>query len=377
MAWLTGYDKRIKVTADSAVVDADLTWFPIIIRLGTSVGKTSADVSCVFDELTSDANRKKIAITKADGETQLYVEIEQWDDANEKAVLHCGLDGDILDADADTDYYIYYDVDHADNNTYVGDTSDDVAENVWDTNFKTVQHMADATTSTILDSTQYDNHGTKDAANQPAVTASGKIGNAQHFNGSSDWITLVENGSLDLDTTITMEAWVRFDGVGSTLMPLIQKRAGSASNYGMRKGIDGQTWSSGADELDVENFGSAWCIWGSDDANFAAATWYHIVVTYDETTHIIYKNGVAVTSSKTYGTCPQNLIANNVSTELGALDSEGNYLDGILDEVRISDVVRTVAWVKASYNSGNDSLLTYGSEESSWSGHGAHAFSLT
>ena len=86
MAWLANWDKRIKITADKDVVDANLSHFPLTIRLGTAVGIGDVDVSCVFDELTSNDNRKKIAVTKTDGETQLYVEIEQWDDANEKAV---------------------------------------------------------------------------------------------------------------------------------------------------------------------------------------------------------------------------------------------------------------------------------------------------
>ena len=113
--WLDDWDKRIKVTADNTVIDSNLSHFPTTIKLGTSVGKTSADVSCVFDELTSDDNRKKIAVTKADGTTQLYVEIDQWDDASEEAVLHCGIDGDTLASGADTDYYLYYDSEHADN----------------------------------------------------------------------------------------------------------------------------------------------------------------------------------------------------------------------------------------------------------------------
>ena len=36
---------------------------------------------------------------------------------------------------------------------------------------------------------------------------------------------------------------------------------------------------------------------------------------------------------------------------------------GILDEIRLSNIARSAAWLKTSYNSGNDSLVSYGSEE--------------
>ena len=37
--------------------------------------------------------------------------------------------------------------------------------------------------------------------------------------------------------------------------------------------------------------------------------------------------------------------------------------DGIIDEVRISSIGRSAAWLKATYNSLWDTLLTYGAEE--------------
>jgi len=40
-----------------------------------------------------------------------------------------------------------------------------------------------------------------------------------------------------------------------------------------------------------------------------------------------------------------------------------HYFNGLLDEVRISSVARSSAWIKASYNSGNNSLVSYGAEE--------------
>ena len=86
-----------------------LSGFPVLVYLSVSSGIGSTDVSAVFDELTSDANRKKIAITTSDGTTQCYVEIERWDDANEKAWLWVKVPS--VASGAETDLYLYYDFD--------------------------------------------------------------------------------------------------------------------------------------------------------------------------------------------------------------------------------------------------------------------------
>jgi len=69
--WLGNYDKRIKLTIDHLDVTSDLTNFPVLVYLSTASGRGSPqdDLSCVFNELTSDANRKKIAVTINDGTT--------------------------------------------------------------------------------------------------------------------------------------------------------------------------------------------------------------------------------------------------------------------------------------------------------------------
>jgi hypothetical protein len=45
------------------------------------------------------------------------------------------------------------------------------------------------------------------------------------------------------------------------------------------------------------------------------------------------------------------------------ISPENEYFNGLIDEVRISSVARSSAWIKASYYSGNNSLVSYGSEE--------------
>jgi len=62
--WLSGWENRIKMTIDySERIEATLTDFPVLVYLSAESGINGDDVTCVFDELQSDANREKIAIS--------------------------------------------------------------------------------------------------------------------------------------------------------------------------------------------------------------------------------------------------------------------------------------------------------------------------
>lgn len=133
-----GWANSIQLTLDDTNIDSDLSDFPILIHLSASSGIGGVDVSQVFDHLLSNANRKKIAV-KTSGGTELYVEIERWDHANEQAWLHVKAPS-VLAAGSILNFY--YDIDQDDNTDYVGDTGDTVAQNVWDDDFVFVSHMA-------------------------------------------------------------------------------------------------------------------------------------------------------------------------------------------------------------------------------------------
>ena len=116
MADLFGtYGKRIKLNTKEAVIDADLTWFPVTVFLNETNGQTAK----VFDELTSDEDFDRIAFTTDDGETQLYAEMELFSVADGKAIYHVSKTGWVLDNDVDTDFYYYYDINAGHNTTYI------------------------------------------------------------------------------------------------------------------------------------------------------------------------------------------------------------------------------------------------------------------
>lgn len=340
MAWLSGYNKRIKVTADHTKVDSNLSWFPLTIFLKSGDGDTTK----IFDELGS--NNLKMAITKSDGTTQLYVEIEQWDTTNKVGVLHCGRDGDTLSSSADTDYYIYYDSSHADNTDYVGVKNSTPAQSVWDSNFKAIYHMSDgADTSHIYDSTSNNNDGTKKAINEP-IQADGQIAKAQSFDGSNDYIGVSSpTGIPSGNSPYTIEAWIKPDAYGS-------KGIVGWGNWGT-------TNQCNAFRLTDDGLVNYW--WANDlfvtVSGLTDGGYHYVLALFDGTTRAIYVDNVSKGSDTPTG---HNAVVSNF--RIGSTYN-GEYFDGIQDEVRISNVARSSAWIKASYNSLNNSLLTYGAEE--------------
>ena len=352
MAWLSGWDKRIKLDIDyTNKIGASVTWLPVIIHLKDANG----DSTKVFEEV--GANSRKIAITKADGETELKGEIEQWSydsetPANSVGIIHTSATGWTIDEDMSI--YLYYDSTH-DDNANIGDDPDDAASNaVWDGNFKMVQHLKNNTTSTTKDSTSNNNDGTKRSANNP-LEADAKIGKGQNF--SNDYIQVADAESLDITDAITLEIWLK-GGTQLDYAGLLTKwgDAGADENYAF---YYFKTTEKFFFTLNVDGVGLS----STTSPTMDGSVWYYLVATYDKdaiSPQVKLYLDTILESSSTYTTA---ITTGGSPVKLGLDQSNVNYFAGIIDETRISATARSAAWIKGSYNSGNDSLLTYGSEE--------------
>jgi len=333
--------------------------------LGASVGIGDDDVTSIFDEV--GANSQKIAITKSDGETQIYAEIERWDSGNELAEIWVSKSDLVITATGDYVLYIYYDNTHADNTDYIGTTAgSSPATNVWDSDYKAVYHKEDLTTSSIADSIGSYN-GTKIGANEP-IEADGVSGKAQQYDGSNDRIDMSDSADWDFSTgAFTLETWHYSAGTTNSLRYM---SAGSQTDGAYNSWAWGRFVGDGSINFIVWN-GSGYDEWYQDsyptELSFTDNTWIHSVVVRDGTSLKMYWNGVLVTD----GSIGVGVAINGGSTGLrigmryrADVADVWEYWNGRLDEVRVSKGVgRNAAWIKADYNSGNDSLVTWGSEE--------------
>ena len=353
--WLSGWGKRVKLTIDHTDVTSALSNFPVLIHLSTSSGYTAHDLSCVFTELQSDANRKKIAVTTSDGTTQCYVEIEKWNTASTQAWLWANVPS--VSSTADTSLYLYYDKNQADNTAYVGDTGSTPAQSVWDTNFRGVWHLNESS-GTAKDSTSYATSGTY-SGSPYTQGVSGKIDGASDFGPSSTGQVSCgdpADGHLDFGSnSFTAEFWVYFDATtGDYQLPLYK-----GGSYSADPGYDFEMsmyspYNVGFNMADGSILVST--------PSFAPTldTWMHLVGVCDRSAVMtrLFKDGVEVGTGTSLGSL------GSVSTTQALLIPRGNYVkDLILDEVRISYGRRSDAWIKASYESERDHFIDYGSEE--------------
>jgi len=267
------------------------------------------------------------------------------------AVYHVSKTGWAISNTGTTDFYMYYNNTADHNTTYISKSGGTAAQSVWDGNFKAVYHMVDATTSTISDSTSNNNDGTKKAANEPIETT-GKVGLGQTFDGTDDYINLGNDASLNLTGSFTQEALIYITDLTSVNV-ILQKDgfqvAGTYWAIGSLGFVDFYTCQSGAYQRSRTDVGT-----------ILINTWYHLAVTRSGTTVKIYINGVDETTISGSHINPAGSVND---TRIGVRFTDVSYFKGIIDEVPISNTAHSAAWVKATYNSLWDTLLTYGSEE--------------
>lgn len=326
--WLSGYYNRIKIPIDATKVDAALSDFPVPIKL------TSAN----FDFAKANSDGFDFRFTAADGTTLLKYERERHDSANSLAEYWVKVPS--ISDSADTYIYLYYRTE---------DTADGAdPENVWDSNFKAVHHLKDNTTSAVLDSTSNNNDGTKKGANEPVETA-GQIYRAQDFDGTDDYIKILDDGFGVFNLqNFSIECWINPDVLAQTVIWSYDFTEHSAPYY--------------AQHLRIEADGDI-AFWWNDGTGFkslistsqplSTGNWYHIVATYASGSQKIYVDGEEVDSSSETGT----ITYYHQEVYIGESPNFSSFINAKLDEVRISNVARSDAWIKASYHAEDGSLL--------------------
>ena len=190
------YDKRMQLTIDNSKINEDLINFPVLIHLSDSSGITSVDVTSVFDELTTSGTGKKIAVYTTSGtqDVQCYTEIENWvtTSGNEESWLWVKVP--TISSGVAAHLYLYYDKDVSDNTSYIGDTGETPARNVWDNNFKAVYHLGeDPSKGYDVNTTHLD----EDCANITDWTDGDAV------NGESTQVTFDSKSCMKLDTNVT------------------------------------------------------------------------------------------------------------------------------------------------------------------------------
>jgi len=320
---------------DSSLIDEKLYDFPVLVYLNSSYIQ--------WDRVND--NLSDLRFYNASNNL-LSHELQEDYTVNDEAWLWVKIP--YISNISDTYFYMYYGCFYAES---VENKTD-----VW-VDYAMVQHMNDATTSTILDSTVNSNDGTKKAANEPIETT-GKIGNAQDFDGTDDSIEIANEANFDMTDYITIEGWIYNSDFGSSAN--FYKTLFSKRNTAFECYIYGKTdWVFQADRAVAG-------IIRARVANVFSSGWYYVVFRFDKDNqdslgnyHSLFVNGqiqslIWIDGSDTNEVFQTNNELPNIGSRMGVT----LFADLKEDEVRVSNVARSSAWVGASYETQRLNLIS-------------------
>ncbi|MHA2398490.1 MAG: DUF2341 domain-containing protein [Promethearchaeota archaeon] len=315
------YYKEITIDHTKVSGSSNLINFPVLISI------LDTDL---YDKVQSNGND----IAFYNGTQWLDHEIEVFNQtySGTQAQLVAWVRIPSLSPTTDTKIYMYY-----------GNSTMSPQENptgVWDANYVGVWHLSENPSGTIYDSTSYNNDGT---SNGNVDQVNGIIDGSLNFNGANDYIDCGNNNSLDITENITIEQWIKGDDFSNDPDTLTKGTYEEA--YSVWILADGRITL----ELNNGTFRSLTAISTGD--------WNFVTCTYDGTTRRIYLNGTE-DNSGAYST--------PIETVTGALTISSNpwSFDGLVDEVRISNIVRSPDWLATQFNNQDDpnSFYTIGND---------------
>jgi hypothetical protein len=261
-----------------------------------------------------------------------------------------------VSSSTDTVFYLMYG-----NSAINTDQSD--PPNTWDSNFKGVWHMNDnAANTTIRESTVTGANGTNNA-NTSSKTATGQIGNALSYNGSTDGSFATIN--LSATNIVTLSFWMKWttnandDDLAFEYTPNYNSNAGGFI-------ADWNTSSLGGGRFETGMGKGGGTYWTDFFTRPSAGTWHlvHLVFNRSGSTDKAYVDGVSQTL--TAGTRTAGSLGNFSNSSLYFMSRAANALNaaGMLDEVRLSTMERNASWVATEYNnqSSPGTFIAMGSE---------------
>ncbi|MCK5018823.1 MAG: DUF2341 domain-containing protein [Candidatus Peribacteraceae bacterium] len=295
------------------------------------------------------ASGNDIIFTTEDNTTQLNHEIESWDNTTGELVAWVRIPS--LSGTVNTTINMYY------NNT--GAVNSENMSGVWDSNFIVVHHLQetdiDGGAGDIKDSSGNNNNGT--TTNMlTSDQVSGKMDGSFDFKSSAHpqvELTDIDGGSPLAQ--ITVSAWVNLN-TSSDFDTITEKATISNTEPVFRMFLDDsaeQKWRFkvwGDDAVTAGNVDS--------DAAAPSGTFVYVVGRYNGSEVSLWVNGTKQ-SSTLAETGNLEDATNNMRLGLGATSQR---LNGILDEVRVSDTARSQGWIETEYNNTVYTIFTLGDE---------------
>jgi hypothetical protein len=340
-----GWQYRKKVTIDHNKVDGDLSDFPVLVStLDTDLrDKAQNDGDDVlFMDSPGVANK-------------LYHEIEKYVGSSGELVTWVRVPS--LSSSVDTVFYMYY--------GNPSSSSQQIPEKVWDSNYIMVQHMHGSSFHEIDDSTS-NNHDVTIESGNPSYKQIGIVGECVFFDGN-DYLEIPDHpdftfATAEVDEPFTVEVWGKYTASGGSYGGLLSKYDDGNGEWSILKENDDKI------RMYLRDMGVGYIQRiTSSEASLNGDSWEYYTGTYDGT-ESEYDIHCYIDSTLDDGAVERDSYSGMHDTtdnvEIGR-HAVPYYWKGYIDEIRVSDIVRSDAWISTSYNTMNDpsSFLDFGPEE--------------
>lgn len=355
MAFPTGWNRKCALTIDHTKVSADQANFPVLF----TVSNLPSEMFDADGSYPANADGGDIRFSSdSAGATELPVEVVSFtrnnDPALGKAEVHVKVTS--VSSTVDTVVYVWYNNSSA---TMPARTNTYGSDNVWDSNFKFVSHQG----ASIGDSTSAAVAGTNHSTAEDATTTLIGISSRKYVSASSQYIDYGNICNINGDVDITLESVHNHASLSVTVWQWYLGRGDNQYNLKKRDGVD---WIPNPQGHALGLYDTGWVDTYAVTTPSATGTWYHFTGrrTASNNTNEIFVDGVKDTVHTSTSTTIAN-SANSLWTG-GRSGSNDKFLDGWLEEIRISDLARADSWVSSTYNTINSpsTFVTEGTPES-------------
>lgn len=237
-------------------------------------------------------------------------------------------------------------------------TTDQSTANTWDANYRAVWHGKSTADSK--------NTNTISLTNSTANNA-GKIAGSLSSNGTSSVIDVADHATLDVDHAITISAWINFSSHTGNAGGIYYKNSTSL-------------WQNDVRGMDFGYLAGTYYFLVMDASNNyyyrpytgtpSDGTWYYVCGSWGGTSTndcAFYMNGSASGSAASGSGTVSTARTNNETVRIGGKTKSGTEyaFNGFLEEIRLSDTVRSAGWVLTEYNNQNDpdAFVNLGTEQ--------------